>query len=146
MFVNNAKRTPPINPGTGETAWVYWGGGCDLPRGQIAVMMIVERVTMDPAHPSGRAPACSRDDSQQETGNPEHTSARPEGAKMQENNAARSRKAEKETQKEKHRENARPPKNPQNTTKQPLGQERAENHTATRPKKNLPKKPGRTLR
>ena len=73
------KRTPPINPGTGETAWVNWGG-CDLSQGQTAIMIVVKRVTMNPAHPTGRAPACSRDDSQQETGDPEHASARPEGA------------------------------------------------------------------
>ena len=120
MVVNTNKRTPPINPGTGETAWVYWGG-CDLSRGQMAAMMIVERVTMNPAPPSSCAPACSRDDSQQETGDPEThqctagggsgsiaagrtgecscPNLREKRRKMQENNAARSRKAENKTQK-----------------------------------------------
>ena len=44
-------------------------------------MIVVERVTMNPAPPSSCAPACSRDDSQQETGNPEHASAQPEGGR-----------------------------------------------------------------
>ena len=78
---------------------------------------------MNPAPPSGCAPACSRDDSQQETGNPEHASAqrgvgihcgrtyrrmlltylKREDARCK-RTAARNRKAEKETQtKRKHR-------------------------------------------
>ena len=155
-------KNPPVNPCTDETAWVYWGGGGATYRGeQTAITMVVERVRVNPAHPFGRAQACSRDDSQQETGDPGHASARPcdrkfrqvlfsyakrERCKMQERKQQKTPetgKPRKKTQKQKKQPGKRTEPKPKHRNTRPRRERKK--HPATRPKQEIPKHPRRTL-